>query len=122
MWSSWREPTASAERATARGKTPQPSVSVSNHGKARAYPPFDRLRTTVAGAARSSEPKVGWSSKRGADHQGPEGLELGARVLHQGYAHVLDVGQQEVLVVAGAQLPALDDLVQAGLPGADILG
>src|SRR5262245_47396970 len=69
-----------------------------------------------------TEIRKGSGLQRRADHQGPEGLELGARVLHQGNAHLLGVGQQQVLVVPGARLPALDDLVERGLARADVLG
>ena len=57
-----------------------------------------------------------------ADDEGPEGLELGLGVLNQGDAHVLGVGEEQILVVAGAVLPALHDFLGARLPRADILG
>src|SRR5690606_21476420 len=57
-----------------------------------------------------------------ADDQGPEGLELGLRVMDQRQTHVLGLGLEKVLVVAGARLPALEHFVEARLTGADVLG
>ena len=63
---------------------------------------------------RLSEPR--------ADDQGPERLELGLGVLDQRDAHVLCLGLEEVLVVTGTVLPALQDLIERRLAGADVLG
>ena len=99
--------------------------------EARAQPdppplPADGARQPNADAPSHGEPdaKIGKQTirlERRADHERPEGLELALGVLDQRYAHVLGVGKQQVLVVAGTGLPAFHHFLDAGLAGADVL-
>ena len=74
--------------------------------------------TPLRGAGR----RVRDASHRRAEYQRPESLELALGLLHQRDAHVLGIRQQQVLVVAGAFLPALHHFLDADLAGADVLG
>ena len=58
---------------------------------------------------------------RRADDERPEGFEFRLRILHQRDAHVRGVRRQQILVMAGAFLPAAHDFVEIDLARADVL-